>query len=294
MDLRQLECFLAVVDHEGINAAARALRIPQPTMSQAIRSLERELGTPLFHRIGRGMVLTSAGHALVGPARQVFRDVATAQGSVTDAAGRVRGRVDIAAAATLSADPLACLVGAFRARNPEVTVRISDLKSDAAPADLIRDGHCEIVVTYLPVRPLDGLVAVELGEDEQWLVLPPGSAQPADPLPLGQIPDVPWVVVPRDLEYGRIMAAAIAEAGIQVVPSVFVEHRDARASLVMANVGATFLERAMAEKLRDQGAVVCALDPPFNRRYGLVYDPQNVSPAGRAFVAAALAETPDQ
>ena len=54
MDLRRLRLFLAVVDEGGITRAAEAELVSQPSVSQAIRELETELGTPLFHRVGRG------------------------------------------------------------------------------------------------------------------------------------------------------------------------------------------------------------------------------------------------
>ena len=75
MDIRQLKFFLAVVDHNGFSRAAAHLLVAQPSLSQAIASFERELGMPLFHRIGRGVVLSEAGSALVGPARVVLRDL---------------------------------------------------------------------------------------------------------------------------------------------------------------------------------------------------------------------------
>ena len=68
MDIRQLKFFLAVVDHNGFSRAAEHLLVAQPSLSQAIANFERELGMPLFHRIGRGVVLSEAGSALVGPA----------------------------------------------------------------------------------------------------------------------------------------------------------------------------------------------------------------------------------
>jgi hypothetical protein len=57
MDARQLEYFLAVVDHDGFGRAAAKLHIAQPSLSQAIAALERDLGVKLFHRLGRGVVL---------------------------------------------------------------------------------------------------------------------------------------------------------------------------------------------------------------------------------------------
>ena len=79
MDIRQLKYFLAVADHNGFSRAAQHLMVAQPSLSQAIATFERELGMPLFHRIGRGVVLSEAGAALVGPARVVLRDLDEAE-----------------------------------------------------------------------------------------------------------------------------------------------------------------------------------------------------------------------
>ena len=70
MDLRRLRLFLAVVDGGGMTRAAEAEHVSQPSVSQAIRELETELGTPLFHRVGRRVVLTAAGEAGPGPAEE--------------------------------------------------------------------------------------------------------------------------------------------------------------------------------------------------------------------------------
>ena len=77
MDARQLRFFLAVIDYEGFSKAAEQLYIAQPSLSQAIAGLERELGVALFHRVGRGVKPTDAGLNLIGPARQVLRDLAS-------------------------------------------------------------------------------------------------------------------------------------------------------------------------------------------------------------------------
>ena len=67
--------------------AAEAEHVSQPSVSQAVRELEAELGTALFHRVGRRVVLTAAGEALVEPARQVLRDVETGRAAVEAVAG---------------------------------------------------------------------------------------------------------------------------------------------------------------------------------------------------------------
>lgn len=292
MELNQIEYFLAVVDHNGINAAATALDLAQPTISQAIRGLERDLGVQLFHRIGRGMVLTSAGHSLVGPARRILRDVVAAEGSLVDAAGRPRGRLDILATPAVSADPAARLVGAFRQEFPRVFIRLGDLRDEATGASQLREGHCEIVVCHLPLQDSDGLDTCELGTHEWWLVLPPGSPPPPDPLPLTALPDVPHVVVPRGGSQAGEIEHAAATAGRTIRADAVLQHREARLPFVLAGVGATFLERSIAEAAAARGAVVRALEPRISRTYGLVYDSSALSPAGRAFVELARSSVP--
>ena len=71
MDDRWLSYFLTVVDEGSVTRAARRLHVAQPSLSQALRTLESELGAELFHRFGRGLRLSPAGEALIGPARQV-------------------------------------------------------------------------------------------------------------------------------------------------------------------------------------------------------------------------------
>lgn len=56
MDVRQLKFFLAVIDYGGFSRAAEQLYIAQPSLSQTIAGLERELGMSLFHRVGRGVI----------------------------------------------------------------------------------------------------------------------------------------------------------------------------------------------------------------------------------------------
>lgn len=292
MELHQVEYFLAVVDHDGINAAAGALGLARPTVSQAIRGLERELDVELFHRVGRGMVLTSAGHALVGPARRMLRNVVSAEGALVDAAGKPRGRLDVVTFASLAAEPVARLVGTFRQEYPGVAVRIGDLRDEASAATLLRDGHCEIVFCHLPALDSADLEVRELGTQEWCLVFPPGAdVPPDDPMPLSTLPDLPHVIVPRGGSQAGEIERSVRQAGRGLSPAAVLQNREARLPFVLAGVGATFLERSMADDAVARGAVVREIEPRISRSYGLVFDPAALSPAGQAFVRSAQANT---
>src|SRR6478672_4694202 len=109
MDGRQLSYVVAVVDEGTFSAAAQALRVAQPSLSQGVRSLEAELGVELFVRTGRSVVLSEAGRAIVDPARQVLAGVAVARAAVDEVAGLVAGHLDIVCLPTLAVAPTAAL-----------------------------------------------------------------------------------------------------------------------------------------------------------------------------------------
>ncbi|MCE3555929.1 LysR family transcriptional regulator [Pseudonocardia sp. RS11V-5] len=288
MQLHQVRYFLAVVEHGGVNAAATALGVAQPTVSQGVRELEKELGIPLFHRIGRGLVLSSAGHAFTGPARRLVRDVVAASGALPDAAGYLQGRLDIHVHAGLAVDPVSRLVGSFRARHPRVSIRMGVLRDGQAAGVLVREGHCEIAVGHLPFSDDHGLSVAEIGVYETWLIFPEGTELPPDdPLPLSAIPDIPLVVVPRGGLLPGQIERALSEAGRLRSPAAVVEHREARLPFVLAGIGATFVERAVALSWAARGLVARAVDPPIRNPFGVIFDPKTTSPAGREFLRVA-------
>src|SRR4051794_35284136 len=113
MDIRQLEYVVAVVDEGSFTLAAKSLHVSQPALSQAISSLEADVGTTLFDRLGRTVRLTAAGEALLAPARQVLHDIEIARASVDDSVSLQRGHLHLVVLPTLAVDPVARLVGEF-------------------------------------------------------------------------------------------------------------------------------------------------------------------------------------
>ena len=152
MDVRQLEYFLAVVDNGGVNRAAAALHVAQPSLSQSIRKLEKDLRAELFHRLGRGIVLAPAGEALVGPARQILRDMDSAREAVREVRDVERGRIDIAGLSDMSTDPLSVWVAQFRVKNPNIHLRIEERDHLSEVIEMVKSGACELGITVLHYR----------------------------------------------------------------------------------------------------------------------------------------------
>lgn len=291
MDIRQLRAIVTVVDHGGVTRAAAELHVAQPSLSQTIRALERELGVDLFHRVGRRLVLSAAGEALLGPARQVLRDVETAASSVAQVTGLVAGHLDLVAEPTLATDPVARLIGAFRVAFPGVTVRLAEPDNAAELALRVADGRSELGVAELPlsVARAEGqaLASEPLLVQDVLVVRPPGTPPGGDGV--ADLAGAPFVATPHGTSSRALVERALVGVGVTPLIAVETEQREALLPLVLAGAGSALLPRPLAEQARRRGATVLELDPPLRRTIGLVRRTGNLSPAAHAFVELARA-----
>lgn len=289
MDVRQLEYFLAVVDHGGVTRAAAALYISQPSLSQALRGFEHAIGVPLFRRDRRGMVLTPEGEALVGPARRVLTGLDAARDAVAAVTALAAGRLDVITDATLAMDPLAPIAGRLHRRHPGIQVNVTGPGPGEDVAGAIRRGAAELGLTDMPVR-IGSLRGHPLGTQEMSLVMPPARAaidtpEPgAAPLPLAALTELPLLLPPEGFPTRTAVDVAFAAAG--ATPRVAVEcgHLEALANMVFEGAGATFFPAALAEAWGRAGATVRRTGPAPVREIGVVHRGV-LSPAAQAFLA---------
>ncbi|WP_174875476.1 LysR family transcriptional regulator [Vogesella oryzae] len=169
--LRQLEYFVATAEHGGVNAAARARHVSQPSVSQAIAELERTLGAALFRRqASRRVELTDAGQQVLQQARQLLA-LAASLGQ-QDAAAPLRGQLALVCFQDLAPYFAPRLLAGFRRQHPQVEITL--LEGDLASVQrALRSGKAELALTY------------ELATDPQMprqvlAELPPYALLPAD------------------------------------------------------------------------------------------------------------------
>lgn len=227
-----MEYFLAVVDNGGINRAAVALHVAQPSLSQSIRKLENELKTELFHRVGRGLVLAPAGEALVGPARRVLREMDAAQAAVREVRAVERGRIDIAALSDMSTDPLSVWVARFRVKYPNIRLRVEERDDVAGVLELVKSGACELGVTMLPL-PRGEFSSAYIVTQRFVLVLPPGTGdQLPDEVPLEMLDRIPLVMGERNTANRDYVERMLRGSGVEPYMAVEVPHRGAIVQMV--------------------------------------------------------------
>lgn len=299
MDLQQLRYALAVVDTGTFTAAARSCLVAQPSLSQSVRNLERELGAELFHRIGRRVVVTAAGHAFADAARVAVRAADAVRVEVDAVTGLIAGSLDLVSLPTLALDPITPLVGAFRSAHPHVMVRLAHPDGTADLMRSVQSGESEVGITALEVAEDDasrstalpaaggfrhGLVTYRLGRQEIVAVLPPGSA-PRRAITPDALARLPLVTNPVGTSTRSLLDVLLA--GVAAAPLIAVEtdQRETVVPLVLAGAGAALLPRAMARAAAAQGAVVVPMASRLWRDLVMVHRGGTLSPAGRAFVA---------
>ena len=164
MELYQLEYFLEAARQRNFTRAAERLNLAQAALSEQMRNLEDELGTPLFHRGRRETTLTAAGETLVGHAEGLLERAKAARNAVQDLLGLRAGRLMIGTIPSVSACLLPSAIGAFRKQYPLVELALLEGTSEQV-AQWVQSGRVEFGIVQLPTAAC--------GFDEQILLTEP-------------------------------------------------------------------------------------------------------------------------
>lgn len=179
MDLQSLRTFVAVTEEGGILAASRHLDTVQSNVTARIQRLERELGTELFYRQGRGLTLAPSGRVLLGYARQIL-ELESQAGQAVRQVGGQSGELRIGAMETFAALRLPAMLGQLREAHPLLSIRVQTETSQVLTRQLI-DHEIDCALVGGPVDHPD-LVATEVAAEELVLVLARNDESNSAPL----------------------------------------------------------------------------------------------------------------
>jgi len=152
VDLRQLRYLVAVADEGGIRRASRQLHLTQPSLSQALRQLEAELGVELIRRSARGAELSDAGAELVEYARDILERASAARTAMRRRAERRSRtlRVGLLAGVIAAGELTAPILQRFQAARPDVQVQLSDIGFFDQAGPLVR-GDVDVALVRAPL-----------------------------------------------------------------------------------------------------------------------------------------------
>jgi DNA-binding transcriptional LysR family regulator len=241
MTLRQLEVFLAVVRDRSFSRAAKRIHLSQPTLSEHVSELERELGKALFFRRGRTITLTEAGRIFEGRAARVVSEVEGARQAIADLDGLGHGSQLIGASTTPGLYVMPGIIARFRAQHPGIDLRLQIANSQVIE-ERVRARDLDLgVVGGHGVSPGEECLAAGL-LDELILVVAPGHpwARRREVAP-ARLTDQRLLMREEGSATRRVTERALQRAGITFNPAMELDHTEAIKQAVMAGLGVAFV-----------------------------------------------------
>ena len=153
MELQQLRYFVAVAETGSFTRAADRCLVAQPSLSQQIQKLERDLHKPLFDRLGKGVKLTEAGEALLPRARKILAEVMETSRELSEDHAPGRGRLSIGAIPTIGPFWLPPILTRFLRRYPHVEMQLrEDVTANLLAA--LHEGELDVAFVAMPIVDL--------------------------------------------------------------------------------------------------------------------------------------------
>lgn len=212
MSLRQYEYALAIAEEGSVTAAAERLRVAQPSVSQQIRGLERELGVKLFARTPTGLVPTVVGRAFLREAEVAVSAARRATATARAGADEMVGELVVAAQMGFGTRQLPGALAALRRRFPRLEVTVFEEPSSAELDRLCRRGVLDLALMAACDQSPDH--AHHLGDEEFVVVLGAGHRQlAADRVEPRDLEGEPWVRFDRDSALDGVLLNVLRDSG---------------------------------------------------------------------------------
>ncbi|MDR5837331.1 LysR substrate-binding domain-containing protein [Caballeronia sp. LZ034LL] len=248
MDLAALTIFRAVVRENGVTRAALKLNRVQSNVTTRIRQLEETLGTELFVRDGRRLVLTPAGETLLPYAERLLALAEEARHAVSE--NRPQGRLRLGTMESTAASRLPRVLAAYHRRWPQVTLELATGVTRAL-IESVRTFDVDAAVMARPIEP-DALGAgqfdtVPVFREELTLVTPRGQ----DPTSLAQEPaGLTLVAFERGCAYRSYAMRWYEQQGIRPARVLELASYHAIIACVAAGAGVAVAPRSVLELAR--------------------------------------------
>jgi DNA-binding transcriptional LysR family regulator len=260
-NLNHLFYFFEVARHGSFTRAARELLVSQSALSVQIKALETSLGTPLFDRRRAGVELTEPGQRVFSVAERVFTDLDQLVADLSHSGRQVTGAVNVGTVNSIGIYVLPDLLTEFRAKFPDVRVRV-DFRESERVMDQLFQGKVDIALVPWQ-RAYSDLNAVALTRHKMFLIAPPDHPlAKLDRLSPHDLEKYPFVGYHEGMHTRSMIDALFKRMSLSIEYSIESTNSATIKQMVMAGMGIAFLpEIAVAGELR-RGQLVRLDVPP--------------------------------
>jgi DNA-binding transcriptional LysR family regulator len=287
MFLRQLEYLVALAQERHFSRAAQRCHASQPSLSNAIKQLEEELGTPIVLRHQRFQGFTEEGLRIVDWAKRMLADRNAMLQELSVLREHLTGQLRLGAMPT-SSPVLPFIAKQFAGIHPGVQINIAFLGLEKMRVKLT-NFELDVGITYIDQKQPAPLVSTPLYREHLSLLVPRAPAlTDAKRLTWAEAAELPLCLLPPDMHERTIIDAAFAAIGKSPVPKIVSDSIVNLAFHVMQGGLATIIPEHFAHVI---GAfpgtrVVSLVEPDVVRQVGLIWvegDP--MLPMARAMLA---------
>jgi|SRR5450755_1260892 len=253
LEIRHLKLLTAVADSGSVTEAGKCLHLTQSALSHQLRDAEEKLGTALFLRLGKKMVMTPAGETLLVSARRVLEDLGNTEAQIEGLNGGSRGVIRLCTECYTCYHWLPPLLKKFHDKFADVEVNIdADVTPHAATALL--EGRLDVAISSSPPRN-KSLRLTPMFEDEIVLVMAPGhrlaSSSRVHPRDLAN--ETVLIYPPR--EESTLLQKVMRPAGVEPRRIIEVPLTEAIVEMAAAGTGIGFLARWAVLPQIDSGRI---------------------------------------
>ncbi len=272
VDIGQLEAFVQVAYLKSFSRAAQALQLTQPSVTARIQALERELGSELFERGGRGVRLTDAGEAFLSYAARILQLLKEGRDAVEEVRHLHLGHLRLGSALTISTYVLPKLLHLFRQRYPGIGVSVRTGRSDHVLQMVLGD---EVQLGLVRALYHPDVETVPLYQDDIVLVVPKGHPFAREgKATLDEVTKEPLILFDRGSSYFGLITSYFRQLGKSPQVAMELDSLEATKRMVEEGLGIAMVPKVTIGRELQVGALVeveIVDAPPLTRTIALIY-----------------------
>jgi DNA-binding transcriptional LysR family regulator len=218
MFLRQLEYLITLAQEQHFSRAARQCKVSQPSLSNAIKQLEVEFGTPIVLRHQRFQGFTAEGKRVVEWSKRILADRDAMLQELSVLKKTLSGRLRLGAMPT-SSPVLPQINRRFLEIHPGVQVEVSFLGLDEMRVKLI-NFELDVGITYIDQKHPPPLTSFPMYNEHLSLLVPDDARFPGPAMSWARAADLPLCLLPPHMHERQIIDAAFASVGKNPKPAI--------------------------------------------------------------------------
>ncbi|WP_028596230.1 LysR family transcriptional regulator [Paenibacillus assamensis] len=285
MDIKQLHYFVTVADQLSYSKAAQKLHISQPSLSNAIKNIEREVGSPLFERSTRKIELTDAGIVLYQKSIGLLSQMNILKKEMEEVKMTGRGELVIGMIESVR-QWVPQVIGEYQSRFPSIHIKLFEVLSRKAVVNSLRKYHTHLIITNQCIHE-DDIESIPLYHEKLVLVLHRDHAlSRKKSITLEELEQEPFIISMEGFQTREDILHAFALE--QVSPNIKfeIERFETALTLVRENLGIAIMPENYLVEPRDPTIVRKTIDSPALERtvYLMFMKNRYLAPAVQCFL----------